>query len=339
MPLLCSFSLLFNKINREQDERMIHPGLIFKAFEGFFNGDDDPEKPRLIHNGSTNIMEDDSQSADSLELQANVDGEDESYDVLGPQQDAQEFLIYILSQLHEEQVKALPEKEKGQNEDNWNEVQTKRGRQQKVKVQKLGLKSDHITTVISSLFQGKFRNTFVSTRGKKETSVSTLPFFDVQLEVANKEVDSVDEALRNYFKEEIITDGDDEVGKIESKFEVLPKVLIIQLKRFEFDMQKMIAFKTRKKVRVLEELTIDEDLLSEKCKRILNRNGVYEVNYKLFSMVAHEGRSINYGHYVNYSYANGWHSFNDEYVSPIRSFERDIRDNENAYLLFYALSS
>lgn len=333
LPILTELSRLFKRIKSSKKDTSLRPDNVYIACKSFFTGEDDPERPQLEIQSNRRLSNigdsSDSESDYSIRENGNVD-------VLGPQQDAQEFLIYLLSELHEEQVKHLPKEA-----DDWNESARVRGKTKNIKVQQLGLKTDHIETSISYLFQGKFRNTFRSLAGKKETSVSTLPFFDIQLEVAPESVKSIEDAFEGYFKGEDIYDDDVKIGEMVSEIEHLPRVLVIQLKRFGFNLKKMVTFKTRKKVMVNDEFEIDEKFLSAKCKHWL-RNNSFESDgkYRLFSMIAHEGRSLHSGHYVNYSFDSNrgkWFCFNDEHVSEVSDFESEVRENENAYLLFYEL--
>src|SRR4029078_56952 len=100
---------------------------------------------------------------------------------------------------------------------------------------------------------------------------------------------------------------------------MLPKILIIQLKRFEMN-NRLI-----KKENIM--YYTDELNLNEYCNTNVIGNKVYE----LYGIVEHSG-SYNGGHYLcSIKYNNKWYTINDENVY----LNNDFVCKKNAYLLFY----
>jgi len=106
------------------------------------------------------------------------------------------------------------------------------------------------------------------------------------------------------------------------KFIKFPNVLIIQLKRFEYDYKRDQMIKINDHFEFYKEL----DLNKYTCKQEIDGNEIdnTEFNYTLQSVVVHQG-SASRGHY--YSYLNpttndkNWLLFNDEIVRPANLYE------------------
>jgi ubiquitin C-terminal hydrolase len=118
----------------------------------------------------------------------------------------------------------------------------------------------------------------------------------------------------------------------------LPSLLIIQLARFSYDPVKSKAHKNQTSVVFpvtgldLSKYTIEGKLESEtSSKRV----------YDLSGFCVHTGASsTNFGHYVSYTKVKdgSWYCFNDDYVSLVTDVQNEICSNfvsQNAYILFY----
>lgn len=106
-------------------------------------------------------------------------------------------------------------------------------------------------------------------------------------------------------------------------FTKLPNIMIVQLKRFDNFMRKVKNF-----VRYPRELDISK--ISDKIGLDHGKNDIFE----LYSVLIHEGFSLNSGHYFSYiKHKNkNWYEANDSFVSKID--ERTVM-SQKPYILFY----
>lgn len=107
---------------------------------------------------------------------------------------------------------------------------------------------------------------------------------------------------------------------------VVPKVLVIQLKRFDNFQRKIKKF-----IKYEKELE-----LSKYLKGLKEQTKVYPPQrYRLCSILIHEGFSVNSGHYYSYvknGNSNSWYEMNDSSVS--RLSEKSVQ-SQLPYILFY----
>ena len=178
---------------------------------------------------------------------------------------------------------------------------------------------------------------------------------NIQLEV--KGFNNLDSSMKNYFKTEIM-DGENKINCEECKmkrtchkrqiFKSLPNILVINLKRFEFDYNTMLKSKLNNYFEFPFELDMKEYLIDDHKET--------NTKYELTGITIHFGFS-DYGHYYDLIKASDgkWYKFNDDYVTEFN--EKDIpheafgeKDNEedfikdieekdngqnNAYILIY----
>ena len=175
----------------------------------------------------------------------------------------------------------------------------------------------------------------------------------IQLEI--KEFNNIHESLKNYFKTEIM-EGDNKINCEQCKikrtchkhliFKSLPNILVIVLKRFEFDYNTMLKYKLNKYFEFPYKLDMKEYLI-ENHKEL-------NTEYELTGITIHFGIS-DYGHYYDLIKGpdNKWYKFNDIFVSEFKEedipkeafgekeiFEEDsYKEKENgknnAYILIY----
>ena len=175
----------------------------------------------------------------------------------------------------------------------------------------------------------------------------------IQLEI--KEFSNINESLKNYFKTEIM-DGENKINCEQCKikrtchkhliFKSLPNILVIALKRFEFDYNTMLKYKLNKYFEFPFKLDM-KDYLIENHKET-------NTEYELTGITIHFGVA-DFGHYYNLIKGpdNKWYKFNDISVSefkeeeiPKEAFgEKDIFEEDsykekengknNAYILIY----
>ena len=176
---------------------------------------------------------------------------------------------------------------------------------------------------------------------------------NIQLEI--KGFNSIEDSLKNYCRTEIM-DGDNkincEICNIKRTchkrqiFKSLPNILVIALKRFEFDYDTMEKIKLNSYLKFPFELDMKEYLFEENKEK----NTLYE----LTGITIHDGMA-DFGHYYDLIKApdNNWYKFNDRRVKifneneiPNEAFgerysEGKIKKDEesdeenNAYILIY----
>ena len=188
--------------------------------------------------------------------------------------------------------------------------------------------------------------------------------YNIQLEVKN--YNNIEDSLKNYFKTEIMS-GDNKIiceeCKIKRvchkkiKLKTLPNILVISLKRFDYDYKTMTKFKLNNYFEFPFELNMSEFLINKNESEEKNKNNLYE----LTGITIHYGVS-DYGHYYDLIKAsnNKWYKFNDTNITDFS--ENDIpkeafgdkesenvdleevisdkaeikeKENKNAYILIY----
>ena len=244
-----------------------------------------------------------------------------------------------------------------------------------------GLLVDKLETDINNLNLKNYQNLFKYFFGIKLTDelyfvecnhkrYNESLSYNIQLEVKN--YNNIDDSLKNYFKTEIMG-GDNKIICEECKtkrlchkklkLKTLPNILVISLKRFDYDYRNMTKFKLNNYFEFPFELNMSEFLINKKetSEKKYNKNSIYE----LTGITIHYGVS-DYGHYYDLIKAvnNKWYKFNDTNITefnegdiPKEAFgdretenvdiEEEIADkpenkekeNKNAYILIYTKKS
>ncbi len=103
-------------------------------------------------------------------------------------------------------------------------------------------------------------------------------------------------------------------------FNLVPRILVIHLKRFDNFQRKIKKF-----VKYENEINLNKFLFENKTENY---------NYRLVSVLVHDGYSINSGHYYSYIKNSNdmWFCMNDSYVSRVN--EKEIFQ-QSPYILFY----
>ncbi|XP_011410025.2 PREDICTED: ubiquitin carboxyl-terminal hydrolase 15-like [Amphimedon queenslandica] len=120
----------------------------------------------------------------------------------------------------------------------------------------------------------------------------------------------------------------------------LPSHLIIQLARFSYDYARKQALKNQTPVVFpVTGLDLSSFTLNSKLKAPLDAS--QPTLYDLCGFCVHTGaRTTSYGHYIAYSKAKdgAWYRFDDNYVSLVNDIEKEIKQpfvSQNTYLIFY----
>jgi ubiquitin carboxyl-terminal hydrolase 7 len=168
------------------------------------------------------------------------------------------------------------------------------------------------------LFEGKSLN-YIKCIDVDYNSIKEEYYYDLQLTI--KGCKNIYESLNKYTEEEILDNEDkyeaEGYGKQKAKkgasFINFPPVLILQLKRFEYNPKKDSMDKINDTFEFYEEINLNQYIHDNKD----------EWTYSLHSIVVHKG-NINNGHYFAFirpSLDNKWYNFNDEYVRQADLFE------------------
>ncbi|XP_014473143.1 PREDICTED: ubiquitin carboxyl-terminal hydrolase 2 isoform X2 [Dinoponera quadriceps] len=242
------------------------------------------------------------------------------------QQDAQEFLRYLLEGLHEDvnRVTTKLAPIHGDIPDSYSETQ------KAVESWKRYLRSED--SMIVDVFVGQLRSSLHCT-SCDHVSVTLDPFWDLSLPIpARSGTVKLSQCLEHFTREEVL-DGDEKPTcskcqmrrKCTKSFSIqkFPKILVIHLKRFS----PMERFRGKLNVMVDFPLT-GLDLSAFAAPKVPG------CTYNLYGVANHSGTTYS-GHYTAYCkhpYSGEWHEYNDSRVSVVSA--RSVVSSE-AYVLFY----
>uniref|UniRef100_A0A4X2K2Y0 Ubiquitin carboxyl-terminal hydrolase 2 n=1 Tax=Vombatus ursinus TaxID=29139 RepID=A0A4X2K2Y0_VOMUR len=246
------------------------------------------------------------------------------------QQDAQEFLRFLLDGLHNE-VNRVTVRPKS-NPDHLDHLpDEEKGRQMWRKY------LEREDSRIGDLFVGQLKSSLTCTECGYCSTVFD-PFWDLSLPIAKRgypEVTLMD-CMRLFTKEDVL-DGDEKPTccrcrarkRCTKKFSIqkFPKILVLHLKRF-----------SESRIRTSKLTTFVNFPLRDLDLREFASENTNHAVYNLYAVSNHSGTTMG-GHYTAYcrSPVTGeWHTFNDSSVTPMSSSQ--VRSSD-AYLLFYELAS
>lgn len=171
---------------------------------------------------------------------------------------------------------------------------------------------------IRELFRGEIEN-YIQCCDVNYRSSRNEHFYDIQLPI--KDRNNIFESFDAYTEEEDLKgdnkyDAGQEYGKQDAvkglKFRSLPPILLLHLRRFEYD------FHLDRNVKITTKHDLSESInLSKYVKDSKENNS--EWDFELFGILTHQGSSAGSGHYITFirPEMGNWYKFNDEYVSNV----------------------
>lgn len=250
----------------------------------------------------------------------------------GHQQDAEEFLGFMLQSLDDEcttvmnhLASATAATSETSSVDgsadpsgDWLEV----GRKQRSAVTRSS--GSNSSTPITKIFGGLLRSEF-RVPGLKD-SITTEPYQPLQLDIGAPDIRNVVDALRGLTRPERLQGdfnsprGKDVTATKQVFIESLPPVLILHLKRFQFDAEGNGTVKIWKKIGYPLELEIPREALSRQTRQTMGDGRM--PRYKLISVVYHHGKNASGGHYtvdVRRQDGREWLRLDDTVLRRVRS--------------------
>jgi ubiquitin carboxyl-terminal hydrolase 10 len=245
----------------------------------------------------------------------------------GHQQDAQEFLGFLLEEMHEECARATsakpsaePASTDSENGDGWLEV----GHKQKPAVTR---SSGHIASEspITKIFGGKIRSEF-RVPGNK-ASVTLEPYQPLQLDIGAPDIHNIVDALKGLTKPESIqgdfnsSRGPNVTATKQVFIESLPPVLILHLKRFQYDSVTHGTQKIWKKIGYPLDLEIPREVFPPHRRNVMMAQGGLP-KYRLTGVIYHHGKNASGGHYtvdVRRQDGREWIRLDDTVIRRIKS--------------------
>lgn len=271
----------------------------------------------------------------------------------GRQEDAEEFLGYLLEALHEEFYKAFSSESTpavhhssgssggggSANGGEWVEVSKKKSQTR--------YSDDSSKSLITRIFGGRFKSILEIPSQKNFSSITYDPFQHVQLDLHHDNITDIQQAFVTMSQREQILYklNPPKSNVVEATkqvlFDELPHILIIHLKRFTYNDTNQVE-KITKPISYPQVLTIPDECLNP-AKHITSKK------YSLFAVVYHHGPAATAGHYTVdvKTEEKAWTTIDDielknheekyDVEENLNSMELNGKSeyNKTAYLLFY----
>jgi len=258
------------------------------------------------------------------------------------QNDAHEFFVWLLNQLHDElkfepTKKVKTEEEKSakkagetEEENEWQIAGTKgRGH-----IISNDLKFEN--SPIQQIFGGRLRSIL---KTKNQTpSVTHEPFMSLSLDTYQK-IETLDQALVAFLSKDTITglrtSKNQKYGQRASKthkIDTLPPVLVLHCKLFTYDKKTETLRKKVKKLKFSVELTIKHRLLYNAVPNSPSPR------YLLRAIINHHGKAVDSGHYSATVYTgekNHWLRIDDKNIRSIKEERALDPPGASPYVLIY----
>ena len=229
------------------------------------------------------------------------------------QNDSQEFLQFVLEMLHNGLSKEVSIEIEGKSKTKFDKLAVKA-----YKTYKQFYENDY--SPILEIFYGQyFTNIETKTPDKYERGHSFEPFSMISLDISETNSDLYT-CLNNFVKPELIINTEEKKIKKTVYFWSLPEILIIFLKRYNNNLEKIDS---------VIDFPIDNLDMSLYVKGYDSDDN----KYSLYAVSNHEG-GLGGGHYYSYvkNADNEWYKFNDRIVTTL---PKETLVSEKAYCLFY----
>ena len=263
------------------------------------------------------------------------------FDMSGSQNDAHEFLVFLLDRLNIELLnienkfqinnntsdtnehninieKEEPKENKIEDEeDEWEEVK-KGGKTMK---QTNSIKNFK-TSILGEVFQGIIKQDIIQ-KGSSQSNCQIEPFFTLHLD---NDEPSIENMFEKFFKKKQIEDSGDKY--IQSFLEKCPNIFIVNAKGFFYDKKNKMIIKIKKELIFGEKLILKKEYVSPYLR---NKN----IEYELIGIVVHKGNLATEGHYICYCKDNKdkkWFYLDDNKVIKV---SEDLLHKIRPYILFY----
>lgn len=264
----------------------------------------------------------------------------------GHQQDAEEFLGFLLEGLHDDcaqvmraaanasntstspnsaQATPTPSVSSKTNDAESGDVWLEVGPRQRAAVTRSSGHSN-VDSPVTKIFGGQLRSE-LRVPGLKN-SVTLEPYQPLQLDIGAPDVRNIVDALKGLTRSETLhgdfnsPHGKGVTATKQVLIDSLPPVLILHLKRFQFDAEGNGTVKIWKKVGYPLELEIPRDVLSRSVRNAILAEGSSMPKYKLTAVVYHHGKNASGGHYtVDVRRQDGieWIRIDDTVIRRLRS--------------------
>ncbi|KAJ1665549.1 hypothetical protein EV178_003054 [Coemansia sp. RSA 1646] len=290
----------------------------------------------------------------------------------GQQEDAHEFMSYLVDGIHEEMASVILSQhhtqatkpntgpcsnqppatqplasDKDAGGSDWLEVGPKN---KGILVRDTGQSA--AKTPITRIFGGALRSTLsvpqavgsehiYAQGGKPPQSSNREPFRELSLDISSSTVDTIEEALDELVAPETIEGYMNLLGQPvnvtkQSLFEKAPPVLVFYLKRFVFCHNDGVQ-KVHKFIEYPQVLTLSPKWFARSAEAAKHKNA----RYRLCSVIYHHGSHASGGHYTCdlLRSANEWLRFDDVDIGCLSSVDDVLveKNDRTAYILFYTI--
>ena len=262
------------------------------------------------------------------------------FDSSGSQNDAHEFLVFLLDRLNiellnienkykiindtndlnnisKDNIKVDEKKISNDDKGEWEEVK-KGGKTMK---QTNSIKNFK-TSILGEVFQGILKQDIIQ-KGNSTSNCQIEPFFSLHLD---NEEPTIEKMFEKFFKKKTIEDSGDKY--IQSFLEKCPNIFIVNAKGFFYDKKNQTIIKIKKELIFGAKLIINKDYVSPYLR---NKN----IEYELIGIVVHKGNLATEGHYICYCKDNKdktWFYLDDNKVIKV---SEDLLHKLRPYILFY----
>jgi len=181
---------------------------------------------------------------------------------------------------------------------------------------------DACPSPLTKIFDLKTRS--VLHRSGQKDSVTFEPTNMLQLSIEHPSITTIEQALAHFSSPEVISDMVSKNGQRVSAtkqvyIESFPPVLVLHLKRFNYNSQDGTVHKSNKQIRFGTELKIPQLVMSP-AQRSSQNSKDEQVNFKLFAVVYHHGPHASGGHYtvlIHQPLIDSWIYIDDTRISSI----------------------